>query len=425
MVIVDSKSASPQLPGVTYYGVEATHSGMCKFESISSPGFRNVSAAIRQWIQDAPSVVKVRWEVEEEEKRARALNDANERMSPFVSQAETLVRGLAEPQFLMSPQTPTSPRLNPIETPQTAQHEVDEPVFVHPERFRPNSFFEGRQTELKALHEMLIGKSHGTSAVLIWSVPGGGKTHLAREYAFRYRHHYSGGVFWVRAKTPEDLEEGFVRVAKCAVVNGDIQQDGEMDFRDPVKVFSLVREWLNKSEKWLLILDGVLHDTPGLMDCIPDTKNTSLILTSTDTSLAGNHRFDSPQKMELGSLDEEDARVLLLKEMDKRKPWTQDDLSRALEVVQLMECLPLAIHTAAGQMRATKEPMSKYIRAYKKHPRARGLGAYKAVQAKLEERGETAALNLMYLLAFFGARMPVEMLSLGMISTLSLWSNFC
>ncbi|KAM5351776.1 hypothetical protein ACJ41O_004499 [Fusarium nematophilum] len=420
IIIVDAASASPQLPGVTYYGIEATHSGMCKFDAPSSPGFRNVSVAIRGWVQDAPAEIQVRWEVEEEERRARAMTGANELMSPFLSQSGTLAsQGPTEPDPLTSAKDETSARPALIEMPLPLSQAVDEPVFLHPERFRPNSFFKGRQPELDSLHQMLMDRdrrNEGTSAVLIWSVPGGGKTHLAREYAFKHRLHYTGGVFWVRAKALEDLEDGFLRMAKYAISRGEIEIPDESAWQDIRTIVPLVRDWLNRTRNWLLILDGVLHDTPSLADYIPDSPNTSMILTSTDTSIAGNHRFDNPQKLELGPLDEESAQALLLEEMDRKKPWTQDDLSRALEVVKLMECLPLAIHTAAGQMRATREPMSKYIRSYRKRPRAGGLGAYKAVRQKLQERGETAALNLMYLLSFFGGRVPVEMLSLGLSS---------
>lgn len=80
-MIVDANSASPQLPGVTYYGVEATHSQMCKFDSANAPGFRAVSTDIRQWVLDAPSLVSVRWEVEESEIAARMCNELQERFS--------------------------------------------------------------------------------------------------------------------------------------------------------------------------------------------------------------------------------------------------------------------------------------------------------------------------------------------------------
>ncbi|KAF9761978.1 hypothetical protein IL306_003595 [Fusarium sp. DS 682] len=411
IIIVDANSAGPQLPGVTYYGIEASHSSMCKFDSMSSPGFRNIAITIQQWIQKAPSATQERWLAEEDERRSRAMTRANEIMSPYTSQTQTPVP--SEDISSFKGKRPV------LEGSALAQLNRNEPIFVHPERFRPNSLFKGRQQELEDLHTMLMDRQRreqGTSAVLIWSVPGGGKTHLAREYTFKHRHDYSCGVFWVRTKTPEDLEDGFLRIAKHAISRAEIDIQDETTLQNPNKVIPLVRNWLDRSENWLLILDGALYDTPNLKNCIPDARNSSLIITSTDTSIAGDHHFDNPQKLELGPLAENDAQRLLLEEMDKKRPWTQDDLDRALEVVQLVGGLPLAIHTAAGQMKATKEPLSKYIRSYKKRPRAGSLGAYKAVREKLKERGETAALNLMYLLAFWGGRVPVEMLALGMLS---------
>ena len=84
-MVVDADSASPQLPGVMYYGIEATHSTMCKFDSASAPGFRTVSTAIRDWVGEAPQVIEVRWAIEEEDRLARARHDIDERRMPFVS----------------------------------------------------------------------------------------------------------------------------------------------------------------------------------------------------------------------------------------------------------------------------------------------------------------------------------------------------
>lgn len=85
IIVVDANSASPQLPGVTYYGIEATHSQMCKFSSASAPGYRTVSTDIRQWVLEAPAVIQVRWQVEQEETVVKMENEINERISPRVS----------------------------------------------------------------------------------------------------------------------------------------------------------------------------------------------------------------------------------------------------------------------------------------------------------------------------------------------------
>lgn len=84
MLIVDSSSAGPQLPGVTYYAIEATHSGMCKFESRNAPGYRTVMILIREWVLDAADVIATRWRVEDEERLARAKHEIEERMKPWV-----------------------------------------------------------------------------------------------------------------------------------------------------------------------------------------------------------------------------------------------------------------------------------------------------------------------------------------------------
>ncbi|GAB0136668.1 hypothetical protein EsDP_00004962 [Epichloe bromicola] len=91
VTVVDACSASPQLPGVTYYGVEATHSQMCKFASPNAPGYRAVSTDIRQWVDEAPALINVRWEVEEQEKAFRMRQELHERMSPFVSPSSPFI----------------------------------------------------------------------------------------------------------------------------------------------------------------------------------------------------------------------------------------------------------------------------------------------------------------------------------------------
>lgn len=85
ILVVDANSASPQLPGVTYYGVEATHSQMCKFDNPNAPGFRALTTDMRQWIIDAPGLIAGRWAVEEDELSARLRHEIHERISPFVN----------------------------------------------------------------------------------------------------------------------------------------------------------------------------------------------------------------------------------------------------------------------------------------------------------------------------------------------------
>lgn len=412
-LIVDAASAGPQLPGVTYYGIEATHSGMCKFASSTAPGFLSLSTAIREWAQEAPAVIQLRWQIENEESQARAANEAHERLGHY---GHSTSGSLQSSDVLHTRGRPTAALRLPT-SPKSAQ-DLRDPVFVHPQHFRPNSYFVGREKELTELHKLLLmdpkRRSEGTSAVLIAGMAGSGKTHLARQYVFKHKKDYPGGIYWIRSATLQDMENGFWQIAKTEAIEQMLGHEKKQDLSDPHKMVKIVRNWFNECQDWLIVLDGIRFDNPAVTQFIPDKKSSSLIYTSTERAVGGSHLFDNPSVMELGLLPLEDAQALLLDEMGRSRPHTTDDLKKAGELVQLVDCLPLTIHAAAQQMNATREPLGKYLKSFKAKPRVGLLPAYKTIRDELQNRGEVAALNLIYLLSFFSQHIPVEMLALGL-----------
>lgn len=68
--IVDEDSAAPVIEGVERMGIERDHSHMCKFESEDAPGYEVVAEAIQRYAEDAPGLIRTRWE---EEHRIRDL----------------------------------------------------------------------------------------------------------------------------------------------------------------------------------------------------------------------------------------------------------------------------------------------------------------------------------------------------------------
>lgn len=336
-----------------------------------------------------------------------------------VEQNSETALALAQPSNLDAPSPlpllPEPPGHDVRQGPGASRPDGD-PIFIHPESFRPNSVFIGRDAQLKELHSMLMDKkrrAEGTSAVLLQCLPGGGKTHLARQYVYQHKLDYPGGIYWVRAKSLQEMEYGYWRIARNDALRDLVEEEDLEDLKDPRKLVDIVRKWLNSFEDWLLILDGILFDMPEVHRFIPDAKRTSIIYTSTDRAVSGDHHFDNPQIIELPLLDAQDARDLLLLEMEKKRPWTQDDKSRALELVQLMGRLPLMIHVTAQHLKATREPLAKYLKSYRSRPKVGDLPAYNAVWDQLQHRGATAALNLMSILVFFDQHIPVEMISLG------------
>jgi hypothetical protein len=301
--------------------------------------------------------------------------------------------------------------------PDTSTTDPDTAYFIKPSGFRPNSLFVGREAELAEMHRLLFDKKRrkeGTSAVLIQSLPGGGKTHLARQYLYDHKDDFPGGIFWVRAKSQTELAAGYWDIARKAALK-HVEGDDAKLLKDPHQFIKMVRKWLNHRHDWLLVLDGIhFGDTEALEKFIPDSPNTSLIYTSTERSVAGNYHFKNPQIIRLPLLSAREAQRLLLLELDKKEPFSRDDLKHSTELVQAMGFLPVVIHAVAQRLKTTDEPLSKFARSYVSEPRLRGLGTYMAVVDQLKALGAHEALNLIYLLCFFSQHIPVEMISLGL-----------
>lgn len=205
---------------------------------------------------------------------------------------------------------------------------------------------------------------------------------------------------------------------------------------DAKTMVQVVKTWFNSHRDWLLVLDGIQFDIPGLSEFIPDARHTSIIYTSTERAVTGDPRFDNPQVMELGLLTPRQAVELLLTELD-RKPtvstssannagnngndrkfggWKdEEEEKRALELVNLMGRLPLMIHVAAQHLKATREPLARYLAGWRasKPKQVGNLHAYKKVREQLDARGNVAALNLVGVLVWWEQLVPVEMVVFG------------
>lgn len=289
-------------------------------------------------------------------------------------------------------------------------------LVIHPYRIRPNAHFKGRQQDLDDLHCLLRDRGRrqiGTSAVLLQSIPGGGKSHLARQYVYLHGHEYHGQIYWIPSRSVQEMEEAFWKIAKRNTMHEFDAEPWKRDLLDPRKMVETVRGWFESFEDWLIVFDGIHFDTPGGARFIPNAKNTSILYTSTDRTACGDHKFNNPVLLELGRLSQRDAQELLLEEMGKAATFSANDLTQAGQAVELMDRLPLMIHVAGQHLNATREPLVKYIHSFKDRRKAGTLDAYKSVLKELERRGEIEALNLMYILCFFAQNIPVEMVVLG------------
>lgn len=414
--VVDQASAAPMLPDVTYFGIEADHSGICKFANKNAPGYLSIATTINSWVRESLPIIRARWDMERKTRKQIREAQVAELLESYPPGDGKRDMGSEMPDLSSSTQMSTS-AIHSIASIEPEDESTANTYFIKPAGFRPNSLFVGREAELAEIHNILFDKKRrreGTAAVLIQAMPGGGKTHLARQYVYENRAQFPGGIFWLRAKSMLELAAGYWEIAKKAALC--IPGEEQHITQDPAQYITIVREWLNRSSEWLMVLDGIRFDRPqDLRRFLPDTPNTSLIYTSTERTAGGDHHFMNPKVIRLPLLSAREARDLFLLELDKKNPTTEE-LSYAMDIVQAMEFLPVVIHTGAQQLKATDEPLSKYARSYASQPKLRGLGTFIAVMNQLKVLGWIEALNLIQILCFFSQHIPVEMISLGLRS---------
>lgn len=248
--------------------------------------------------------------------------------------------------------------------------------------------------------------------MLIHGATGVGKSHLAREYVYTHQKQYPGGIFWFRAFSEQELEDEFWRFSTTTALAERNGQDNVPEFQDHAKMVEHVRNWFSRRQDWLFVLDGIMFN-PVLKRFVPDTANTAMILTSTSRAFTGNFHFNNPKPLELKALPALEGCELLRQELEK-KVFTAEEDASALDLVRLLDNLPLHIHIISQNLKMTQEPLPTFVKRFRARPRlSQQIPAYDFVLDQLADMGAFAAVNVLSVLAFFERNIPVEMLALG------------
>lgn len=128
-------------------------------------------------------------------------------------------------------------------------------VLKEPRHFRvpltPNPYFTGREQTLAELRAALRERHLAvvTQPQALSGLGGVGKTQIALAYADRYRTDYDA-VFWLDAASEEAVSTGFAAIAAELGLLGDEPAKSVPDSA------ALLRLWLSKNPRWLLVLDN-------------------------------------------------------------------------------------------------------------------------------------------------------------------------
>ena len=265
--------------------------------------------------------------------------------------------------------------------------------------------------EYQKLDKKLFDKRRqvGTASVLLWGQPGGGKTHLAREYVNRNRKRFEGGIFWITSNSTEEMYHAFWEL-KQKVVARDAPHlcEGTTggDFVQSVK------SWFQSRHEWLIVFDGVTvekdEDALDLNRFTPDSRNSSIIYISRAKDL----RPFLPHPIKVGPLKEEEAQKLLFKTLNIKKPEPAEK-KKASELVKKVGGLPLAIDAISHILIKWRMPLTKYKLSVSTSP---GLeSTYTQIFDDLYGLNNRPAWNMIHILCWFGQNIPVEMVHLGLL----------
>src|SRR6266568_1480584 len=246
---------------------------------------------------------------------------------------------------------------------------------------------------------VLRGRDDGNIILLL-----DGKTQTAVEYAYRYREEYQF-ILWVQANTAETLLANFVTLAKLLKLP-------EKDAREQQITVQAVKHWLEAHSGWLLIFDNA--DELGMLrDYLPEGNKGHVLLTTRAQAMGGLAR-----KIELDTMEVEEGAELLLRRAEKIAhdaalgSASMTERAAALDIVQAMDGLPLALDQAGAYLEETGESLSNYLRIYQKQqaellkrrgglvPDHPSVATTWSLAFENVERANPAAIELMNLCAF-------------------------
>lgn len=230
------------------------------------------------------------------------------------------------------------------------------PIWYVP--YSRNSYFAGREPTLLQLHERLHTQYEAafTRPQIVSGLGGVGKTQIVLEYAYRFRQDYQA-VLWVRAETPQTLEEDYRAVAH-------LLQIPAAECQDMSCTVAAVKHKLQNYQSWLFICDNV-EDLEHVHTLLPDTSLGQVVLTTRSqvTGTLGSHI--DVKKMEPA----EGALFLLRRAKYLRPDATLEEVPipvRALAetIVETLDGFPLALDQAGAYIEESECSFLEYLERY-------------------------------------------------------------
>ena len=256
--------------------------------------------------------------------------------------------------------------------------------------------FTGRKSELEWLESNLgllnPEKKPGTSSCIktICGLGGCGKTSLAIEFAWRYKHRFPGGVFWVNGENDENVRKSVVEILTFVNISASVTDNIE-------DILNKFVSWLSKMKRpWLLVVDnadelndptcpaGVKKICKGMLQRTHLSRKHGHILVTTRANATESKTFlkiSNDDCLNLQCFSEEEGALFLM----QRTGLGGNDLDPdAICLAKELGSLPLALEQAAAYISSSPLPLN-----FKDY-----LKRYEEVKLRLLKQQHATALSL-------------------------------
>ena len=240
--------------------------------------------------------------------------------------------------------------------------------------YRRNSYFTGREEIFTQLRKALTTRQVAalTQPQAISGLGGIGKTQTAIEYAYRFAKEYQA-VLWIKGDSNDTLISDFVSIAGLL----HLSQKAEME---QGHIINAVKRWLERHTGWLLILDNV-EEIALVKNFIPAITRGHVLLTTRAKAMGR-----IAQRIELEKMQPDEGALFLLRWANIIAPHatlsevSASDYTKAREISEIMDGLPLALDQAGAYIEETACGLSGYLNLYRKRS-----------MSLLKERGKLAS----------------------------------
>lgn len=122
--------------------------------------------------------------------------------------------------------------------------------------FPQNPLFTGRVEFLNELHEKIRDRTRQKFRyrVAIYGRAGVGKTEVAVEYVYRYKHNYDN-VYWIPSVDQASLLAGYQTIANLHRIS--------IAGMEPIDIAHYVIRWLGRQKSWLVVRQPRRHFHSG------------------------------------------------------------------------------------------------------------------------------------------------------------------